>query len=405
MIPVYDSWDWFASLIPLLVVLVPLAALVRPPWARHALFALAGLYLLALIAPRLALVHLAIWLVVAALVPLVAATGERRSGVPMLWAALAVVLAPMVAWKLWPIDFVVEMNVWANRPFRWFDTTRAIEFNAPIVTAIGLSFSTFRAADLLIKSSLGLIPRRTPGQVLAYGLFPPLQVVGPIAEYGELSKTLDAPVPVDHTRALRGGLLLLSGLVKVFVFAYLLSWSGDVFALYADNPAWRLWVALAAFAVFFYVNFAGYSDLAIGAGHLLGADLRPNFANPYGQTNPSAFWNSWHISLTRFLRANVFTPLVAGRPQRQYPATLLLMVLIGLWHSVTWASLAFGVYHGVSLIVHRIVERRRRPSTAPALRYLKPVAVFVWWALSLPLLQLGLGSALEFYAALVGVKP
>ena len=230
-------------------------------------------------------------------------------------------------------------------------------------------------------------------------------LVGPIAEYGELSKPLDAPVPVDHTRALRGGLLLLSGLVKVFVFAYLLSWSGDVFALYADNPAWRLWVALAAFAVFFYVNFAGYSDLAIGAGHLLGADLRPNFANPYGQTNPSAFWNSWHISLTRFLRANVFTPLVAGRPQRQYPATLLLMVLIGLWHSVTWASLAFGVYHGVSLIVHRIVERRRRPSTAPALRYLKPVAVFVWWALSLPLLQLGLGSALDFYAALVGVKP
>ena len=122
MIPVYDSFDWFASLIPLLIVLVPAMVMVRAGAARQAIFIVAGLYLLALIAPRLALVHLVMWLVVAALVPLVAATGERRAGVPVLFGALAVVLAPMVAWKLWPNDFVVTLNVWANQPFRWLST-------------------------------------------------------------------------------------------------------------------------------------------------------------------------------------------------------------------------------------------------------------------------------------------
>jgi alginate O-acetyltransferase complex protein AlgI len=404
VIPVYDSFDWFASLIPLLVVLVPALVVLRFGRARQVVLTVAGLYLLALVAPRLAVLHLVIWLVVAALVPLVAATGERRAGLAALFAALAVVLVPMVAWKVWPHDFVVEMNVWTNKVFRPFDTPRAIEFTAPIVAPIGLSFSSFRAADLLVKSSLGLVGRLSPGRVLAYGLFPPLLVVGPIATYDEVAPTLDRHVPVDRERALRGGLLMVSGLVKVFVFAYLLSWSGDIFEFYADNSAWRVWVSLLAFTIFFYVNFAGYSDLAIGTGHLLGADLRPNFASPYTKPNPAAFWNSWHISLTRFLRANVFTPLVAGRPQRQYAATVLLMVLIGLWHSVTWASLAFGVYHGVSLVAHRWVERRRPASDVAALRWLKPAGVVLWYALSLPLLQLGLRPALEFYGALVGVR-
>ncbi|HUF99487.1 MAG TPA: MBOAT family O-acyltransferase [Ilumatobacter sp.] len=403
MIPQYDSFDWFGSLLPLLVVLVPLLLVVRVGGWRRAIIALSGLYLLALVAPRLALVHLVIWLVVAALVPIVARTGERRSGPYVLTGALVLVLAPMIAWKLWPIDFVIDMNVWANRPFRLLDLTAAIEFTAPIIAPIGLSFSTFRAADLIVKSNLGLVSP-SPGGVLAYGLFPSLLVVGPIASFDEVATTLDRPVPLTSDRAFDGFGLILSGLFKVFVLSYLLSWSGDIFALHDVNDTWRVWVSLIAFGWFFYLNFAGYSDLAIGTGHLLGANLRPNFDWPYAKTNPSSFWNSWHISLTRFLRVNLFTPIAAGKPQRQFFATMVLMVSIGLWHAITWASLLFGVYHGVSLILHRLAERRRPASAAPPWRFAKPVFVFLWYALSLPLLQLDLGEAVEFYGALVGVR-
>jgi D-alanyl-lipoteichoic acid acyltransferase DltB (MBOAT superfamily) len=173
--------------------------------------------------------------------------------------------------------------------------------------------------------------------------------------------------------------------------------------LFPINPTWRIWAGLIAFAWYFYLNFAGYSDMAIGSGHLLGGDIRPNFNWPYARTNPSAFWNSWHISLTRFLRMNVFTPLVGRHPERQYAATMLIMLLIGLWHAATWASVVFGLYHGVSLVAHRVLERRRPPSDAMMWRVVKPVLVFGWFALSLPLLQMSLAGAIDFYAALIGV--
>ncbi len=405
MIPAYDSFDWFASLLPLLVLLVPAAAFVRHRMARTAMFTLSGLYLLALVAPRLAVIHLALWSVVAAVQPLVSATGERRSGPWVLGGSLTAVLAPMVAWKLWPVEFVIRSNVWSNAVFRaTSDLAEAIDFTAPIVAAIGLSFSSFRAADLLVKSNLGLVDRLTPGRVLAYGVFPPILVVGPIASYDEVAATLERPVRLDAARFVDGAAQMLTGLFKVFVVAYLLSWSGDIFELFRSNDPWRVWVSLIAFTGFFYVNFAGYSDLAIGAGRLIGADLRPNFDSPYTRTNPAAFWNSWHMSLTRFLRANVFTPLAGRHPQRQHAATMLTMLLIGLWHSITWASAVFGLYHGVSLVAHRVIAGRRPAGDGRRLQLLKPAAVFAWFGLSLPLLQLGLRDALDFYAALVGVS-
>ena len=405
MIPSYDSFDWFSSLIPALVVLIPLLALLRLGSARRAVFVIVGLYLLALVAPRLALFHLVFWVVVAVMQPIVAMTGERRRGLWVLWGALAVTLAPMIAWKLWPIDFVIDLNVWGNRVFRHTsDLIEAIDFTAPIVAPIGLSFSAFRAADLLIKTNLGLVDRLTPGRVLGYGLFAPLLVVGPIASYDETATTLEHHVPLTRERALLGATQILSGLFKVFVIAYLLSWSSDIFGVFQDNSIWRIWASLIAFTWFFYANFDGYSDLAIGAGRLLGADLRPNFDSPYTKTTPADFWNSWHISLTRFLRTNVFTAIVGRHAQRQYVATAITMLLIGLWHSVTWASALFGVYHAVFLIGHRAIARRRPPGNARRWHVLKPALVFAWFGLSLPLLQLDLATAIDFYGAMMGIR-
>jgi alginate O-acetyltransferase complex protein AlgI len=402
VIPVFDSFDYFADLLPLLIVLVPAVTLVRANPLRVGLLTVAGSYLLFLIAPRLALFHLVLWALVAGLQQLVATTGERRSGLAFLFASLAITLAPMVAWKVWPIDFVIEFNLVSHRivsaPSNWLE---AVDFNAEVIAPIGLSFAAFRAADLLIKSHLGLVERLPLGRVLAFGLFPPLLVVGPIASYDECAKTLDHRVPLDQRRLVHGASQILTGLFKVFVIAFLLDWSADLFGVFEANSTWRIWVALIAFGWFFYVNFAGYSDIAIGSGRLLGADLRPNFDRPYQQTNPTAFWNSWHISLTRFLRANVYTPLVAGRPHRQLPATMLTMLLIALWHGVTWATVAFGLYHGASLVAHRQLERRRPASQGLVLRATKSVLVFFWFALSLPLLHLDLGDAADFYARLV----
>jgi D-alanyl-lipoteichoic acid acyltransferase DltB (MBOAT superfamily) len=403
VIPVFDSFDYFASLFPLLLVLVPVLLVVRATGTRVALITLAGLYLLALIAPRLAFFHLVFWLAIAVLQPIVAATGERRSGLGVLGGALAVCLLPVVLWKVWPIEFVIEFNVITHDAVSWPSTwLEALDFTAPILAPIGLSFGAFRAADLLVRSHLGLVDRLRPGRVLATGLFPPLLVVGPIASYDETEATLTDRVPLERQRLLSGTSQILTGLFKVFVIAYLLDWSVEIFALYADNAPWRLWAGLVAFTWFFYVNFAGYSDMAIGAGTLLGADLRPNFNRPYLQTTPAAFWNSWHISLTRFLRINVYTPLVAGHPRRQYAGTTITMLLIALWHGVSWATVAFGLYHAAFLIGHRVVSLHRPPTPSPVFRVAKSVGIFAWFGASLPLLHLSLADSIDFYRAMLG---
>ncbi len=404
MIPVFDSFDYFASLFPLLLVLVPALLIVRATGARVALITFAGVYLLALIAPRLALFHLVFWIVVAGLQPIVTATGERRSGLPVLGGALGVCLLPVVLWKVWPIEFVIEFNVITHDVVSWPSTwLEALDFTAPILAPIGLSFGAFRVADLLVRSHLGLIDRLRPGRVLATGLFPPLLVVGPIASYDETEATLTDRVPLERERLLSGTSQILTGLFKVFVLAYLLDWSVEIFAFYASNEPWRLWVGLVAFTWFFYVNFAGYSDMAIGAGTLLGADLRPNFDRPYRQTTPAAFWNSWHMSLTRFLRINVYTPMVAGHPRRQYAATTITMLLIALWHGVSWATVVFGFYHAAFLVGHRLVSLHRPPTHTPITRVMKSVGIFAWFGASLPLLHLSLDDSIDFYRAMLGV--
>jgi D-alanyl-lipoteichoic acid acyltransferase DltB (MBOAT superfamily) len=400
--PTFDSFSFFQDLLPGLIVVAPLLALLRWGPPRRALLALFGLYLLFLVAPRLALFHLVFWLVVLGLQQVLARRGDKRGGVALLWLGVLAVLAPMVIWKLVPVGFVVKFNVWSNEALRrssiWLTL---MDLARPIVIPIGLSFATFRAVDLLIKSNLGLVAPLSPGRVLAFGLFPPLQVVGPIAEYGEVEATLDAKVPLDHRRVLEGCLSILSGLAKVFVGAYPLKWSTGILRYWRYNSLPRVWLGLIAYTWFFYLDFAGYSDLAIGAGRLLGADLRPNFNWPFLQRSPTAFWNNWHISLSAFMRRNVFTPLGGMRARRQHIALVATMLLIALWHDINWSTFAFGVYHAVSLLAHRAVLRRRPARTSRLLSVVKPVLVFVWFAVSLPLLTLSLSDMASLWRALL----
>jgi alginate O-acetyltransferase complex protein AlgI len=406
VIPVFNSFDFFVDLIPLLIVVLPALALIKRGGLRRALLTATGMYLLFLIAPRLAILHFSLWLLVAVLQPLVASTGEKRGGLFVLFGSISIPIILVLLWKLFPVAFVVQMNVVGNRLFRpvsqWLTV---VDLTANIVGPIGLSFAAFRAVDLLIKSNLGLVPRLSPGRVLAYGSFAPILMVGPIASYDEVSQTIETKVPLTRARAMNAALHVASGLVKIWVLAYPLAWSSEIFTVVTSDPqansAARLWLSLFAYGWYFYFNFSGYSDVAIGIGQLMGGDIRENFDRPYFQTTPTAFWNSWHISLTRFLRANVFTPLTAGRTSRQPIATLITMLLIATWHRINLATVIFGLYHGFSLIGHRWVSARRPARTSTALRIGKSVAIFIWYVLSLPLIEMSFRDLGGFYRSLL----
>ena len=108
-----------------------------------------------------------------------------------------------------------------------------------------------------------------------------------------------------------------------------------MFLLAPTRCRWQYWLELALFAWYFYFNFSGFSDMAIGCARLLGFKLAPNFNNPYMKTNPQDFWNSWHMSLTRFAQRNVFVPMGGMRARTQYPAIVATMMVIALWHGLS----------------------------------------------------------------------
>lgn len=63
------------------------------------------------------------------------------------------------------------------------------------------------------------------------------------------------------------------------------------------------------YALQLYFDFSGYCDIAIGASAIWGINLPENFNFPFSQKTWSAFWKSWHSSLTNLLWQYIFIPL------------------------------------------------------------------------------------------------
>jgi D-alanyl-lipoteichoic acid acyltransferase DltB (MBOAT superfamily) len=120
-----------------------------------------------------------------------------------------------------------------------------------------------------------------------------------------------------------------------------------------------LWLLVYAYAFRLFFDFAGYTHIAIGIGQLAGITLPENFDRPYLKGSLTAFWNSWHITLAMWFRAYFFNPVSRALRTRSVPVQLIIastqlttMLLIGLWHGVTWNFAIWGLWHGIGLFVN-----------------------------------------------------
>jgi D-alanyl-lipoteichoic acid acyltransferase DltB (MBOAT superfamily) len=118
---------------------------------------------------------------------------------------------------------------------------------------------------------------------------------------------------------------------------------------------------LYAYTFRLYLDFSGYTDVAIGLGRLFGIRLPENFSRPYLRENLTAFWNSWHMTLAGWFRGYVFNPLTRAlrSARRPLPTGVIIfagqmttMILIGLWHGIAWNFALWGAWHGIGLFVH-----------------------------------------------------
>ncbi|NQZ15095.1 MAG: hypothetical protein HRT94_09785, partial [Alphaproteobacteria bacterium] len=346
-----NSASFFIDLLALSLVLAPLVYFIKCNLFRETALTLSGAYLLYFIAPRLVLFYLVFWLIVFVLQQIVARTSEHKLNAPIFWSCLILMLAPMVTWKLAYDEFSTLFNLITNDGVGMIsETLWKIDLARAIIIPIGLSFATFRGADLLIKSWLGKFEALPINKIFFYGFFPPVQAVGPIIEYEELQKH-ERPVADD----IYNGLMRISfGLIKVLLIAGVLQKSAVIFQSFEAKSIVIVWGYLIIYTWFFYLNFSGFSDLAIGIARLYGYKLKENFCFPYFRRNIAEFWNNWHMSLSRFAQRSAFVPLGGYRKKTQHIATLGVIFMIALWHDISWGMVIFALYHGTGLIIHRM---------------------------------------------------
>jgi alginate O-acetyltransferase complex protein AlgI len=226
---------------------------------------------------------------------------------------------------------------------------------------LGFSYVAFRLLHTFFDRLSGRLPAVRLDEYVTFVIFFPAFASGPIDRIERFLKDLRAPRPVRAADWLEAGRRFFTGLFKKFVLADALALvSIGAFAPFVHTAGWA-WLVLYAYAFRLLFDFSGYTDIAIGMGLLAGVRLPENFASPYLKPNLTQFWNSWHMSLTQWLRAYFFYPLVRGfrSARRPLPAWIVIaiaqfgtMTLIGLWHGISWNYVLWGLWHAAGLFIH-----------------------------------------------------
>ncbi len=240
---------------------------------------------------------------------------------------------------------------------------------------LGFSYIAFRLIHVLRDKSrspqfplsgserdkqLGRLPELTLPEFATYVVFFPSLSAGPIDRAERFAGDLKKDFALTQDETLLAGQRIVIGLFKKFVVADALALIAlnDALAIQVRTTGW-MWVHLYAYAFQIYFDFSGYTDIAIGIARLVGIKLPENFAAPYTKPNLTQFWNNWHMTLTQWFRAYFFNPFNRWiRGYKNIPAWMMIligqlatMLLIGLWHGVTFNFILWGAWHGLGLFL------------------------------------------------------
>ena len=224
---------------------------------------------------------------------------------------------------------------------------------------IGISFYTFQTISYIIDVYRS--DASVQKNVISYGayvtMFPQL-IAGPIVQY----RTIDAQLRSRRESMeefAQGVNRFMIGLGKKVLLANQAGVLWDQIRVMdtGNMPVLTAWIGIAAYTFQIYFDFSGYSDMAIGLGHMFGFRFLENFDHPYLASSATEFWRRWHISLGTWFREYVNIPLGGNRVGRAglIRNTLVVWLLTGFWHGADWNFMIWGVYYGVILLLEKLV--------------------------------------------------
>jgi alginate O-acetyltransferase complex protein AlgI len=227
----------------------------------------------------------------------------------------------------------------------------------PVLAAIGLSYIFLRTVEYLRAIASGTHQGLGLSDTVNYLIPFHMLAAGPVMAFTDFRQQPVPAAALTRDDALAAFERIARGLFKKFVLANGLI--ETVFLTDFKTGGAYLFFEVQMYYLFIYLDFSAYTDIAIGIGRLLGVATPENFNKPLGARNIVVFWERWHISLSQFVRRNLFIPVqLAGMRWTQGRHARLIssiafgvsFVLVGLWHGLSLRFLLWGAGHALALI-------------------------------------------------------
>lgn len=264
-----------------------------------------------------------------------------------------------------------------------------VSFSAPMLQLflpLGISFYTFQSMGYIVDIYREKFEaQRNPFKFLLFVSFFPQIIQGPISHYDQLAPQLFEGHDFDFTRFKYGCELILWGFFKKLVIA-----DRAVIAIntviatpegYNGFSGTTLTFTVLLYALQLYADFSGGIDISRGVAQIFGIDMIENFRRPYFSKSINEYWRRWHISLGAWMKDYIFNPLAIssaflnaskkmkgsrfGKTKagahiaKVLPtafASLIVFLLVGVWHGANYKYVAFGVWNGVIIMLSTLMQ-------------------------------------------------
>ena len=247
-----------------------------------------------------------------------------------------------------------------------------------IILPVGISFYTFQSLTYIFDIYRDeLEPEKNIFKYALFVSFFPLILSGPIERAKRLIPQLNCEEQFDVIRAKDGLLLILFGyFMKIVIVARMSILTDFVFSDYLNKSGFALIIAILAYTIQIYCDFAGYSLIAIGTCKIMGINIVANFRQPYFATSVADFWRRWHISLSTWFRDYLYIPLGGNRKGkiRKYINIMIVFIVSGLWHGANLTFVIWGFLNGIYQVIGEVLSPIKNKLTTALSLDKKPMA-------------------------------
>ena len=253
-------------------------------------------------------------------------------------------------------------------------------FGQGYLIPLGLSFYSFRVIHYLFEGYKDRLPTHGCVDFLAYLFFLPTLVTGPIHRFPSFEEDLRERRWCS-SRVSSGLERILYGYAKIVLLGnYLVihKLSHFITSIESGSPAWHAYLSCVHYWLNLYLQFSGYTDIAIGFSMLMGFKVMENFNMPFVASNIGDFWSRWHISLSTWIRDYVYAPLAAST-RRRFFAIAVAMLVFGLWHEFSTKYIFWGLYHAFGITVwHQFQRFKQAHKTIHMIANTRLFSLFAW---------------------------